>query len=148
MVPSTSNHWPYTDLLVFCLKFRLSPVCECLICYYKTSNDYWTIPEKIQTRWVWRNFQVCHFKLWKFWTKQSFILANSIKLCYTPWKFQGQKWRLMEIQHDFFLIDPENPTSFSVNYWNFDIYIYIYKFRYINWSKILLKLHFKLELNP
>ena len=50
MVPSTSNHWPYqTDLLVFCLKFRLSPVCEYLNYYYKISNDYRAIPEKIQT---------------------------------------------------------------------------------------------------
>ena len=45
MVPSTSNHWPY----VFCLKFRLSPICEYLNYYYKTSNDYCSILEKKQT---------------------------------------------------------------------------------------------------
>ena len=29
VVPCTSKNWPYhTDLLVFCLKFKLSPVCE------------------------------------------------------------------------------------------------------------------------
>ena len=49
MVPSTFNHWPYhADLLVFCLKFRLSPVCECLNYYYKISNAYWAFLEKIQ----------------------------------------------------------------------------------------------------
>ena len=50
MVPSTSNHYPYhTDLLGFYLKFRLWPVCKYLNYYYKISNDYWVIPEKIQT---------------------------------------------------------------------------------------------------
>ena len=39
--PGTSNHWPYqTDLLVFCLKFRLTPVCEYLNYYYDITNDY------------------------------------------------------------------------------------------------------------
>ena len=29
VVPGTSKNWPYhTDLLVFCLKFKLSSVCE------------------------------------------------------------------------------------------------------------------------
>ena len=37
------------DLLVFCVRFRYSPVCEYLNYYYKISNDYWAIPEKIQT---------------------------------------------------------------------------------------------------
>ena len=32
------------------------------------------------------------------------------KLCDTPWKFQDQKTRLMEIPHDFFLIILENST--------------------------------------
>ena len=46
IVPGTSKNWPYhTDLLVFCLKFKLSPVCEYLNYYYNISND-WTIPEK------------------------------------------------------------------------------------------------------
>ena len=35
ILPGTSKNWPYhTDLLVFCLKFKLSPVCEYLnYCY-------------------------------------------------------------------------------------------------------------------
>ena len=31
------------------LKLRLSPLCKYLNYYYKISNDYWAIPEKIQT---------------------------------------------------------------------------------------------------
>ena len=31
------------------LKFRLSPLCKYLNYYCKISNDYWAIPEKIQT---------------------------------------------------------------------------------------------------
>ena len=49
VVSGTSNHWPYhKELLVFCLKFRLAPVCKYLNYYYNITNDYWTIPEKIQ----------------------------------------------------------------------------------------------------
>ena len=33
----------------------------------------------------------------KFQRKQAFIPGNSAKLCDTPWKFQGQKPRPMEI---------------------------------------------------
>ena len=49
MVPGTSNHCSYhTDLLVFCLKFRLEFVCEYLNYYCNKANDYWAIPEEIQ----------------------------------------------------------------------------------------------------
>ena len=47
--PGTSKHRPYhkdflhADFLVFCLKFRLSPVCEYLDYYYKITNDYYNI---------------------------------------------------------------------------------------------------------
>ena len=87
MVPRTSNYWPYhTELLVFCLKFRLSPVCEYLNYYYKISNGYWAIPEKIQTG-----------------------------------EFE-EIFRFLEIPRlKIFLINPKNPTSFSVDYWNFHI---------------------------
>ena len=34
IVPGTSKNWPYHNLLVFCLKFKLSPVCEYLNYYY------------------------------------------------------------------------------------------------------------------
>ena len=43
---------------------------------------------------------------WKFSTKQSFTLANFVKLCYTPWKYKDQKRKIMEIQHDVSFIDP------------------------------------------
>ena len=33
----------------------------------------------------------------KFQRKQAFTPGNSAKLCHTPWKFHGQKPRLMEI---------------------------------------------------
>ena len=47
ILPGTSKNWPYhTDLLVFCLKFKLSPVCEYLNYYYNITNDCWAIPEK------------------------------------------------------------------------------------------------------
>ena len=47
ILPGTSKNWPYhTDLLVFCLKFKLSPVCEYLNYYSNTTNDCWAIPEK------------------------------------------------------------------------------------------------------
>ena len=46
IIPGTSKNWPYhTDLLVFCLKFKLSPVCYYLNYYYNITND-WAIPEK------------------------------------------------------------------------------------------------------
>ena len=39
ILPGTSKNWPYhTDLLVFCLKFKLSPVCEYLNYYYNITN--------------------------------------------------------------------------------------------------------------
>ena len=47
--------------------------------------------------------------------KSFFTLANFIKLCYTPWKLQDQKPRLMKIQHDFFLIILRNSTFTLVN---------------------------------
>ena len=130
MVLDTSNHWSYhTDLLVSCLKFKLATVCEYLNYCYNTSNDYWDIPEKFQKGWFedivfWKKaliFLGLSLYPLKFWTKQSFTLANSVKLCCTPWKFQGQKWKLMGIQHVIFLINPESSTSFSVDPWNFQI---------------------------
>ena len=48
--PNTKN-WPYhTDLLVYCLKFKLSLVCEYLNYYYNITKDCWTIPEKSKQR--------------------------------------------------------------------------------------------------
>ena len=120
ILSGTSNNWPYhTDLLVFCLKFKLSPVCEYLNYYYNIANDCWAIPEKskqgglrtyffLKKPWI---FEVCHLTLGNYGQNKAFFtLGNSVKLCYTPWKVQGQKPRLMKMQHDFFLITPKNTT--------------------------------------
>ena len=58
---------------------------------------------------------------WGFHTKQGFTPGNSTKLCYTPWNFQGQKPRLMEISYYFFLITPGNSTSFLIDHWKFNV---------------------------
>ena len=102
IIPVTSKNWPYhTDLLVFCLKFKLSPVCEYLNYYYDITNDCWAIPTFLNKNpWI---FSICHFTFGNSGqSKAFFTLGNSVKLCYTSWKFQGQKPRLMKIQHDFF----------------------------------------------
>ena len=133
IVPGASKNWSYhTDLLVFCLKFKLSPVCEYLNYYYNITNDCWAIPEKSKqgggvedilflnkNPWI---FQVCHFNFRNSGQKKDFFTAeNSVKLCYTPWKFQGQKPRLIKTQQSFthrnsvkFFKTPRNCTSFSV----------------------------------
>ena len=50
MVSGIFKHQPYrTELLVSYFKFRPSPVGEYLNYYYNIPNDYWAIPEKIQT---------------------------------------------------------------------------------------------------
>ena len=111
ILPDTSKNWPYhTDLLVFCLEFKLLLVCEYLNYCYNITNDCWTIPEKHtffkKKTWI---FEVCHFILGNSGqNKASFTFGNSVKLCYTPCKFQGQKPRLMKMQH--FLITPKNPA--------------------------------------
>ena len=44
----TSKHWPnHADLLVFCLKLRLSPFREYLDYHHIITNDYWVFLEKI-----------------------------------------------------------------------------------------------------
>ena len=53
---------------------------------------------------------------WKFWAKQSFSPGNSGILCYTHWKFQGQKPRSLETPRDFFLI---TILFFLTNLWKF-----------------------------
>ena len=116
----TSKNWPYhIDLLVFCIKFKLSPVCEYLNYHYYIASDCWAIPEKSirgiedilfkkKIPWI---FEVCHFTLGNYGQNKAFFTCgNSVKLYYTHWKFQGQKARLMKIQHDFFLITPKNST--------------------------------------
>ena len=49
------------------------------------------------------------FYPYKFQRKQAFTPGNSPKFCNTPWKFQSQKPRPMEIPLEFFL---EHPWKF------------------------------------
>ena len=71
---------------------------------------------------------------WKFWRKKTSspeILQN----CYKLSKFQAQqKPRPLEISHDFFLITPENSTSFLIEPWNFYMLFlqYPWKFHVLN----------------
>ena len=72
ILPDTSKNWPYhTDLLVFCLEFKLLLVCEYLNYCYNITNDCWTVPEKSRQGglrtyffkkklWI---FEFCHFTL-------------------------------------------------------------------------------------
>ena len=92
VVPGTSNLWPYhTDLLFFCLKFRLSPVCQYLNCYYSMANDYWAIPEKNQTGQLERtylfekkllNFLGLSLYTRQFWKRKCFVFI--FFNCYFP----------------------------------------------------------------
>ena len=127
MVPGTSNQWPYyNDLVFFCLKFRVAQctclwVCEHLKYYYNTTNDYWNIPGKIKAGGF-EDILFCKKKKKK--KKNGFTLASSVKLCYPLWKFQGKKWRPMEIQHIF---------SISMKI----LYIYnIYCFILLYWQEV------------
>ena len=102
-----------SDLLVLCLKFRLSLVSEYLNYYYKIANGYWAIPEKTRFEDIlcWKKYLKFLGLLlctWKLWTKQSFPLANSMN-CVTPlgnskaknedfWKFNMIfSWSFQEI---------------------------------------------------
>ena len=53
--------------------------------------------------------------------KMSSHSRNSAKFCYTPWKFQGQKPRTMEIQQHVFLNAPRNFSTFLIDPWSFDL---------------------------
>ena len=108
MIPGTSKNCPYhTDLLVFCLKFKLSPACEYLNYYYNITNDCWAIPEKSE-----RGIEDILFfkKNPRIFEVRHFTFGNSVKLCYTPWKFQRQKPRILKMQQDFVLITPKRST--------------------------------------
>ena len=81
--------------------------------------------------------------------------ANSVKLCFTLWKFQGQKWRLMEIQHFFWSIleipllyqsAPRISTWYFLNIpekfsYIYDIYMQIYM-QYICYMNIIIDIIF------
>ena len=60
---------------------------------------------------------------WKFSQKETLKSStpeNLVKyVCYTPWKFQGQKPRPLEISHKSFLISLWYSTFFSIHSWKF-----------------------------
>ena len=58
----------------------------------------------------------------KFRRKEAFTPGNSANLSDTPWKFQGQKPRPMEIPHQFSLNTPGISTSFLIDPWNFHVF--------------------------
>ena len=68
----------------------------------------------VKKSWI---FEVCHFALGNYGQKKAFLtLGNFVKLCHTPWKFQGQKpsdetmvqrWRGPN-KEMFYLIHKEN----------------------------------------
>ena len=111
-LPGTSKNWPYhTDLLVFCLKFKLSLVCEYLKYCYNITNDCWTIPGKSKQGGL-RSYFLSK-NPWIF-EVYNFTIGNSGQNKVPLVQVQGQKPRLMKIQHEF-LITPKNSTSFSVD---------------------------------
>ena len=61
------------------------------------------------------NFLICRFILRNSSGIKS-TPGNYTNLCDTPWKFQGQKPRLMEIPDDSFLNTSENSTCFFSNW--------------------------------
>ena len=129
MVPGTSSNWPYhKNLLVFYLKVGLAHVCEYLSYYYNITNYYWTIPEKIQAGGF-EDILVLKTILTfsNLWTKQSFTLTNSVKLCYTSWKFQDQpKMKTYGNSAWYFLNIHENSMPYIYIYIVFiNVYIYI-----------------------
>ena len=80
---------------------------------------------------VWRRFEdIIYLKknprIFRFVT---FPLEILDKAKLYPWKFPGQKQRLSEIQHDFYLITPRNSTSFSIDPWNFHMIFLLYPWK-------------------
>lgn len=164
MVPVTSNHWPYhTDLLVFCLKCRFSPFCECLNYYYNITNNHWAILEKIQTEWFedtrfWKKnmtFLALSLCPWKFWTKQSFtrIPWNCVSLFGSSkaknedlWKFNMSFfWSILEIPL-LYQSAPRISTWYFLNIpekfsYIYDIYMQIYM-QYICYMNIIIDIIF------
>ena len=134
MVPSISNYWPHhTDLLVFCLKFRLSHVCEYLKYYYKISNDYydcWAIPEKIQTGGFKENFRFVTLSYGNFGQNKTLPLQIPWN-CVTPLgnsnTKNGDLWKFNVI---FSWSIPEIPLLFQlttgISIYIYDIYVYVY----------------------
>ena len=64
------------------------------------------------------NFRICYFTL-RNSGENKFLSLEILQNCDTPWKFQGQKPRPMEIPHDFFLNTTGNSSSFFIDPWNF-----------------------------
>ena len=60
------------------------------------------------------NFRICYFTL-RNSGENKFLSLEILQNCDTPWKFQGQKPRPMEIPHDFFLNTTGNSSSFFID---------------------------------
>ena len=124
-------------MLVFCLKFRLAPVCEYLNYYYGISNYYWAIPEKIRAggfegiifleKKSW-NFYFYHFTLRNSWQNKALTLQIPWN-CVTPLgnskaknedlrRFNIFPWSILEIPPLFQL----NP---GISTWYFLIFMKI-----------------------
>ena len=83
----TSKNWPdHTDLLVFCLKFKLWPVCEYLNYCYNITNDCWAVPEKSKQRELRTYFFKKNPRSLRFVTSPLEIMDKR-KLFLYPWKF-------------------------------------------------------------
>ena len=81
---------------------------------------------------------------WTFWIKQTFTLANFVKLSYTPWKFQGQNQDLlifnMIISWSISVL--EIPLLFQLTPGIYVyIYICIYIYIYMNLYTIYIYIH-------
>ena len=88
--------------------------CQTYNIFYRTMSDIRYLFRSLEDilflkkPWI---FEVCHFTHGNSGQNKAFFThGNSVKLCYTPWKFQGQKPRLMKMQHEFSLITPRNST--------------------------------------
>ena len=106
IVSGTSKNWPYhTDWLVFCLKLKLSLVCEYQNYYYNPgSYTFVTLPLEILDK---KNF----LYIWKFCK----IVLHHLEIPRSETKTHENSTRLYSwksVKHP--LITPGNCTSFLV----------------------------------
>ena len=94
---------------------------ECLLCHNNSVGQWETILKKTKQtlKNLW-NFLVSYITSFFYITLPLEILDKTTKLhrwkfCYTPWKFQGQKPRLLETPYDYFLITPA-PVDNSIHF--------------------------------
>ena len=99
----------------------MKPNIMCQSAWVNIRSADWVIleenPNRIWGHTILKNFSeylglsLCPWILWK---KQSFTSRDFAKLCYTPWNFQGQKAKPIEIPHNFFMITQEIPLLFEL----------------------------------